>query len=273
MYRYLTAYLAAGGSFPEATNSRVRSLASSVINRPGALSSRQVIDLYTSSKTFLTEARNMCQGVWVDFNLPAMGHGLNILFLHTSVLVILVLKPSNRLLSHLLSSSLLVTLGLGLLVGAFVGFTFALLTGHSAALIVPGVAVFFSVIIQGFSLLWKLRQSLVDIVHGLVRAASLQAAFLSLIFLATLTLAFSNSFVVLSAPVFNFLAASLLASYILRFRHSPSPTWPILAILTTLGLLRLSSLYVRCREEQVRGYIQVFPTYIYPWAGALLPPN
>ena len=106
----------------------------------------------------------MCQSVWVDFNLTAMGHGLNILFLHTSVLLILVLKPTNRMLSHLVSGSLLLTLGLGLGVGGFLGLTLAMVTGHSAHLWVPGLAVSLSVVIQGFSLLWKLRQSLVEMV-------------------------------------------------------------------------------------------------------------
>jgi len=250
VYRYLTAYIAAGGSFPEAANSRVRSLASLVLNRPGALSTRQVVDLYNSCKIFLEEAKGMCQSVWVDFNLTAMGHGLNILFLHTSVLLILVLKPTNRMLSHLVSSSLLLTLGIGLALGGFLGLTLAMVTGHSAHLWVPGLAVSLSVVIQGFSLLWKLRQSLVEIVHGLVGAFNVQAGFLSLLFLATLVLSFSNSFVVLSAPVLSFLAASLLASYILRFRNTPNPLLPCLSVLACLGLLKLASIYVRCREEQ-----------------------
>lgn len=38
--------------------------------------------------------------------------------------------------------------------------------------------------------------------------------------------------------------------FVARFRHSPSPLLPCLAVLLCLGLLRLSSLYVRCREEQ-----------------------
>ena len=250
VYRYLTAYIAAGGSFPESANSKVRTLASLVMNRPGALSTKQVVDLYNSCKLFLEEAKGMCQSVWVDFNLTAMGHGLNIMFLHTSVLLILVLKPTNRMLSHLVSSSLLLTLGLGLAIGGFLGFTLAMVTGHSVHLWVPGLAVSLSVVVQGFSLLWKLRQSLVEMVHGLVRAFNVQAGFLSLLFFATLVLAFSNSFVVLSAPVLNFLAASLLASYILRFRNTPNPLLPCLSVMICLGLLKLASIYVRCREEQ-----------------------
>ena len=250
VYRYLTAYLAAGGSFPDEANSRVRQLAAQVMHRQGAMSGRQVAELYAASRHFLAEARAMCQAVWVDFNLLSMGCGLNLLFLHTSVLTILVLKPPTRLLSHLISPSLLLTLLLTLLVGAFIGFTISLLTGASSHLVVPGTAVFLSVVTQGISLLWKLRQSLVDMVHGLVAAATLQACFLSLIFLAVLVTQFSNSYVVLAPAVLAFLTTSLLASYLLRFRHHPSPLLPCLAILATMGLLRLSSIYVRCREEQ-----------------------
>ena len=39
----------------------------------------------------------MCQAFWVEFNLAVMGHGFNIFFLHTSVLLLLILKPANRL--------------------------------------------------------------------------------------------------------------------------------------------------------------------------------
>ena len=40
-----------------------------VINRPGALSPRQTVELYTNCRTFLREANRMCRSVWVDFNL------------------------------------------------------------------------------------------------------------------------------------------------------------------------------------------------------------
>jgi len=247
VYRYLTAYLAQGGAFPEAANSRIRTLASQVINRPGALSNKQIVDLYNTCKTFLHEARSMCQSVWVEFNLAAMGHGLNILFLHTSVLLLLVLKPANRSLSHLISSSLL---GSALLFGGFIGVTVSFATGYDFYLVVPGFAVSFSVLVQGFSLLWKLRQSLIEIAKEMMRSVNFESSFVSCLFLSTLLVAFSNSFVILGAQTLNFLIVSLGMSYLIKFRHDASNRIPCIAVLATLGLLRLSSIYVRCREEQ-----------------------
>jgi len=247
VYRYLTAYLAQGGQFPELANSRIRTLASQVINRPGALSGKQVVDLYNTCKTFLQEARTMCQAVWVEFNLAAMGHGLNILFLHTSVLLLLILKPGNRLLSHLVSCSVLAS---SLLLGGFIGVTVSFATGFNFYLVVPGFAASTSVLVQGFSLLWKLRQSLIEIVKELIKSVSYESFFVSFLLISTLLVAFSNSFVVLEAQTCNFLLVSLVTSYLVKYRHDASRKVPCLAVLATLGVLRLSSIYVRCREEQ-----------------------
>jgi len=248
VYRYLTAYLAQGGTFPEQANSKIRTLASQVINRPGALSYKQIVELFNTCKIFLEHARSMCQSVWVEFNLSAMGHGLNILFLHTSVLMLLILKPGNRMLSHLVSCTLIAS---SLFIGAFIGVSFSFATGTNFYTIVPGCAVSLSVLVQGFALLWKLRQSLIHIVKELLKAFNYESLLTSSLFLATLLVAFSNSFVILKAQTLNFLLISLVISYLVKFRHLDSVRKiPCLAILMTLGVLRLSSIYVRCREEQ-----------------------
>jgi len=247
VYRYLTAYLAQGGDFPEQSNSRIRTLASQVMTRPGVMSNKQLLELYNTCKIFLHEARTMCQSVWVEFNLGAMGHGLNILFLHTTVLVLLILKPADRSLSHLVSCSLLAS---SLLLGGFIGVTVSFATGLSFSLLVPGVAVAASVLVQGFCLLWKLRQSLIKIVKELIMSVTIETIFVTCLFSSTLLLAFSNSFVVLGAQTMNFLAVSLALSYLLRFRHHTAARIPCVAVLLAIGILRLSSIYVRCREEQ-----------------------
>merc|ERR1712142_108262 len=186
-------------------------------------------------------------GVWVEFNLGAMGHGLNILFLHTAVLLLLILKPADRSLSHLVSCSLLTVF---FFIGGFIGVTVSFVTGFSFSLVVPGFAVSTSVLIQGLCLLWKLRQSLIKIVKELILSVSIETVFLSCLFLSALLLAFSNSFVVLQAQALTFLAVSLALSYLVKFRHQEIRKVPCIAVLICIGLLRLSSIYVRCREEQ-----------------------
>ena len=247
VHRYLTAYLNQGGTFPEASNSRIRQLASQVINKPGALSHKQLVELLTNSRTFLSEARTMCQSVWVEFNLPAMSHSLNLLLLHSCVLTLVILKPPTRLLSMLISS---VTLLVSLFIGGFIGVTVFCLKGFSFYPLVTGFAAAASILAQGVTLLWKLRQSLLAIVKNLVRSVSPESLVLVLVYGATLSLNFSNSFVVVQADVLNFLIVTVLLVYVYRYRLSSQALyWGLLSVLGC-GLLQLSRMYVRCREEQ-----------------------
>ena len=246
VYRYLTAYLAQGGTFPEAANSRIRHLASQVINKPGALSHKQLVELLKNSRAFLREARTMCQSVWVEFNLTSMSQSLNILLLHTCVLLLLILKPHSRLLTMLISLS---TLIISLFTGGFIGVSISCLTGYSFYSLVLGGAAATSTIAQGFTLLWKLRQSLISIVKSLLSSITCEVLILALIFICTLVSSFSNSFVVLQAQTLNFLIVSILVMYLYKYRQENNNIISSSVILC-VGLLQFSMMYVRCREEQ-----------------------
>ena len=139
------------------------------------------------------------------------------------------------------------SLASSLLVGGFLGVTVSFATGFSFYLVVPGVAVSASVLVQGFCLLWKLRQSLIKIVKELILSVSLETSFVSFLFLSTLLTAFSNSFVILGAQTYNFLTVSLAISFLVSYRNKAERKIPCLAILLTIGFLRLSTIYVRCR--------------------------
>lgn len=247
VYRYLTAYLAQGGTFPEAANSRIRALASQVINKPGALSHRQLQELARHSRAFLREARTMCQSVWVEFNLTSMSHSLNILLLHTCVLLVFILKPPNRLLTMLIS---LLTLTVSVLLGGFLGVTLSMVTGLSFYSLVIGCSAATSTVTQGFTLLWRLRQSLLSIVTSVVTSVTVESSLLASIYVATLITNFSNSFVVLQAQAIHFLMVSLLLVSLYKFRNSTQARLPSLAVILCIGLLQFSMIYVRCREEQ-----------------------
>jgi len=249
--RYLNTYTGEGGSFPKKTNKEVRELASQVISqRAGALSPRQTVDLYNACKSFLRESKQMCQSVWVDFNIQSMTVGLNLLFLHTCILLLLVLKPPSRPLSTLISGSLLLYLGASLLVGAFTSVTVSLITPISLSFVLPATMAFFSILAQGFSLLWKLRQSLLPMFHCILLTFNAHNILAALILISSLSTVFSNSFVVLESHILNFLAVSLILSYLMSYRTSSSRFLPLIAIFASAGLLRLALLYVRCREEQ-----------------------
>ena len=253
VYKYLTAYLAQGGTFPEAANSRIRHLASQVINKPGALSFRQLVELIKNSAAFLQEARAMCQSVWVEFNLSAMNHGLNIMLLHTSVLVLLILKPQNRLLTMLIS---LLTLCVSLVLGGFLGVTISCLTGYNFYSVVIGTSSAASTLTQGFTLLWKLRQSLVSMTTSLLSSFTWETSLLVLIYLSTLVTNFSNSFVILQAQTLNFLIVTILMLYLYKNRRNSQGKIPCTAIILCIGLVQFSMIYVRCREEQGSDCVQ-----------------
>ena len=247
VHRYLTAYLAAGGSFPEAANSRIRQLASQVINKPGALNHRQLQELIRNSRSFLSEARAMCQSVWVEFNTTAMSHSLNILLLHTCVIIILIFKPSNRLLTMLIS---LLGLATSLAMGSFIGVTIFCVTSFSFYPLVIGCAAATSTVSQGFMLLWKLRHSLVETVRTTLTSLDMETLALVTIYIFTLLINFSNSFVILQAQTINFLLVSILMLYLYKLRRSEGTTLPCSAIILAIGLSQVSMMYVRCREEQ-----------------------
>ena len=75
------------------------------------------------------------------------GVQLGIFYLHTSVLLLLILKTVNRLLSHLVSCSLLAS---SLFLGGFIGVTVSFATGFNFYLVLPGFAASASVPFQGF---------------------------------------------------------------------------------------------------------------------------
>lgn len=249
--RYLNTYTGEGGTFPTNTNREVRQLASQIISQQSsALSPRQTVDLYNSCKEFLRESKHMCESVWVDFNLHSMGYSLNLLFLHTSILLLLVLKPPSRPLSTLVSGTLLLYLGASLLFGALTSVTVSLVFPLTLSLVLPSTMALFSILVQGISLLWKLRQSLVPMVRCLCLGVSFPNLLTCTMFVCSLATVFSNSFVVLESHTLNFLAVSLVFSHLVHYRRCSSCLVPVSAIFLCALLLRAGMLYVRCREEQ-----------------------
>ena len=219
-----------------------------VINKPGALSHRQLLDLVTHSRQFLAEARAMAQSVWVEFNVAAMSQALNLLTLHTAVLLLVVLKPPSRLLTMLISRA---TLALATLGGGFLGVTISCACAPASFYpLVLGCAAAASTAAQGISLLWRLRQSLASMVASLAAAGTGEAAVLGLCYAATLLTNFSNSFVVLQAQTLAFLQVTVLVLQLYRHRHNPRAGAASLAAAVCCGLVTVSRVYVRCREEQ-----------------------
>ncbi|XP_023334554.1 GPI ethanolamine phosphate transferase 3 [Eurytemora carolleeae] len=256
VYKYLTAYLNAGGSFPEKENYRIRNLASEVINRPGALSPTEARELYIKCKEFLQAAKHMCQAVWVNFNEQAITIGLTIVVLHLSILSILVCKPQSRLISTLISGFLLICIGASILLGSFFGVTLAVLADWINAmdeslptmdlLLIYSLS-FFTLLTNGMWLLWKVRYCMKEMVLELKSGHNIQYVCSAGIYLLISFSVFSNSFVVNESSVLGFCFVSTLFLYLILHTRKSVPV--SLLILGSVGLTRLSFLYVRCREE------------------------
>jgi len=255
VYRYLTAYLSAGGHFPERANSRLRKLASEVINRPGALSPRETLELYKRCKEFLDEAKEMCQKVWVNFDDQAITIGLTMVVLHVSILSLLLCKPQTRLLSTLISGFLLICIGASILVGSLFGATISIMadwlfglasTLPSMELLILYGAGFFTLIANGMGLIWKFRYCIEDIYYELWSGLCRENIFALFLFAVISVTVFSNSFVVKESSVLCFCFVSLLLFFSLQTRKS---RFLSCLILLAVGLVRLSCLYIRCREE------------------------
>jgi len=265
VHRYLTAYLAAGGHFPEKLNSNVRKLASEVMNRPGALSPRDTRALYTKCKQFLNAAKRMCQAVWVNFDDLAITIGLTLMVLHLSILCLVVCKPQARLLSTLISGFLLICIGCSILAGSMLGASLAVVADlfdiwsdslPSMEALILYSAGFFALLANGMCLLWKLRYCVRDMLTGLVTSLTASGSggvdgnpgpALVMYFFISCSV-FSNSFVIEEWRVVCFSLVSLLLIYTIIYPRNISGLVTLL-ILLSVGLARLSCVYVRCREE------------------------
>ena len=121
-------------------------------------------------------------------------------------------------------------------------------------------AIILSVMLFGFNLLWKLRNSISDILDNSLRSLLSFKTFILLISVAGCFLGlFSNSFVVEEASLLNFFAVTNVFLFIYHLRtanpnNGADATKPvsvvIFCVLIIAGLIRLGNVYFRCREEQ-----------------------
>ena len=125
--------------------------------------------------------------------------------------------------------------------------------GDKGGQTIAAFAIILSVMLFGFNLLWKLRNSIPEILEESVRSL---ISFKSLILLFTVGGCFlglfSNSFVLEEASLLNFFVMTNVFLFICHLRTSPNakPGFVIFFVLILAGLVRLSNVYFRCREEQ-----------------------
>lgn len=110
-----------------------------------------------------------------------------------------------------------------------------------------GLAGLVSLLTNGMCLLWKLRYSVKDVFHStLKRLLGLEkCASLSLFLLISISVV-SNSFVIHESSVLSYCLVTLL---VLHTCLNSTPPIGKLMVILSIGLIRLSCVYIRCREE------------------------
>ena len=125
----------------------------------------------------------------------------------------------------------------------------AALGRETSGLLIVASAGFLSLMIFGFLLLWRLRNSVYDIFMSLStdKISLLHYLLNSLLFYAV----FSNSYVVEEASVHTFCLITAITSYVVKNqKHVEGKKAVFAAVLLVMGIVRMTHVLFRCREEQ-----------------------
>ncbi len=271
VHNYLERYAQLGGSLPEELLASLRRDVASFRSSGGD----PALGL-----SLLARARENCRGVWARFDEGAMWAGATFTTILLATAVALAsLVPRSRLLTAVVSGRLLAYLAASVAVGAASGVALRP-SSLSPAEAATHSALLATTLAFGFVLLWKLSLAAASFSlsaggamlargwHSLDAKTGINAVLVA----AAFACSFSNSFVVEEASVLNFLAVSFLVSYLWLLRRpqgggggdsqaphhrlrtlssGPSRSGRLLfGIIVACGVVRLSSIYFRCREEQ-----------------------
>jgi len=231
-------------------------------NSAAVIKSADVQTMLAMGGDLLSKAKAMCQSAFIEFNLNLIASGLTVIFLHVCLLLVLVLTPRKSFLRNIINFRFLANLFLASVFGTALGVLVSVAHGEDEAGggsgdDVTGMAVLMastgcSLMVFGFTLLWRLRNSLNDVYASLTVADSNTVLHYSLsLFLCFALL--SNSFVVQEASVHTFAVATVFFLTILNKGHNKGrkvSAAAVAAALTAMGLCRIGSVYFRCREEQ-----------------------
>ncbi len=272
---YLDEYARQGGRLPEETKARVAKEVADFRATPRGSRGR-----FDSGMALLALVRRSCAAVWAQFDTRLMAAGATAAMLLLATASALVLTPRARLLTGVVSADLLGWLAAAAALGAVSAAALAPANANTCEL-AAGAAVFSSTMVFGFVLFWKLSLSAGAIISSISLTdgkTSVNVAIAAAVFLFS----FSNSFVVEEAAVLNFCCVSFLLGYLwllrrpaepddetassstsssfrrqtplsIKLRTSPSPSRSArmaFVVLSLCGLVRLSNVYFRCREEQ-----------------------
>ena len=257
VYKYLEAYTAhsatAGGSpLPKTKFADIREMTQQFRSKKSTvMKSSDVETMLMMGSDLLKSAKSMCQSAFIEFNLNLIAFGLTVIFLHVCLLLVLVLTPRKSFLRNIINFRFLANLFLssifGMGLGSLVSLAYASDNHDLIGMAVVMASTGCSLMMFGFTLLWRLRNSLSEVFGSM--SMDLNTVFhygLSLVLCFGLL---SNSFVVEEAQIHTFAVTTLLLAHCVLTAGGRRKS--VLAVtLLAMGLVRVSSVYFRCREEQ-----------------------
>ncbi len=263
--RYLEAYQAQSGGqqLPAAEMSALRD----AYERFEEMKRLDVQKKLKFGTRLLEKARDMCRKVWVDFDLDLMTAGFTLFSLHQCLLFLMVLSPRRNMCRLLVTDKFLNELVLFGLIGLAFSVV-AVSKGYAPRDKTVEVAcVCWSLAsVTAFALSLLARFNCNGLIKNVFNFSARDSFCVVIVTLLWFSL-FANSYVVEEAAVANFCTVSFGILMLLELRRkSPSGAVSkvvknkkgpgighlkfILAMLLFMGLVRLSNVFFRCREEQ-----------------------
>ena len=190
----------------------------------------------------LNGAKSMCQSMFVDFDLNNIWMGLTVSGVHICLMILLSLD--KIFLRTVVNSRLFLCLTGSFVIGTCISHFFII----SQPLIISGILL--TLPVCGLSILWRIRYSIGQVLLSIIKNTDqFSLSHIGLYSIVCLAL-YSNSYVVEEAQVLYFATTSLMILHLLRSQLPFKNFKSSFCCLLFLGLLRLTNIYFRCREEQ-----------------------
>ena len=226
--------------------------------RSTALNGSDVKIMLDLGNQLLSKAKQMCQSTFIEFKQDLMSYGATLIFLLMILLLVTTWVPNKSILGKIIDLPCLVTVLLSAIFGAGLGSFTMLLTSKNAddinskestgTLFVITLAGFVSLIVFGLLLLWRIRHSIPHILNSLKtdKISLLHYGLCGILFCSV----FTNSYVVEEASVYSFCVLTSFISYFASSKYGEKKGVLILSIMMASGVISLTNVFFRCREEQ-----------------------
>ena len=232
--------------------------------RSTALNGSDVKVMLDLGNQLLSKAKIMCQSTFIEFKQDLMSYGATLIFLLMILLLVTTWVPDKSILRKVIDLPCLIIVLLSAILAAGVGSFTMLITAENQGdinsqesaetLFLVTLAGFVSVTVFGLLLLWRIRHSIPDILNSLKtdKISLLHYGLCGILFCSV----FTNSYVVEEASVYSFCVLTSLISYFASSKCSEKRGVFISTIMIAIGVISLTSVFFRCREEQQNYCIQ-----------------